>query len=75
MTPAQSKEWIEHAPTKPVIAPNLVAWIIDGDFYCATCIGRLMGRGCCVGNGVALWNYLPVPKQKCACCDKQLAAG
>ena len=50
--------WLEHAPAKTAPAPDgLNGWTADGVTICSACAGRLLDRGCRLGEKVApIWD-------------------
>lgn len=58
------KRFLEHAPRDPgTMAPDLVGWWITCDdglrYLCARCAGRIMARGCSIGQCEAVWDVSP----------------
>lgn len=45
-TIADLKDWIEHAPKVECKAPDLIGWVGELGFVCATCASRITARGC-----------------------------
>ena len=55
MNIATLREWLEHSPPAAAVSafpPDLSGFMADGIEICAECSGRLMARGCRLGDKV-----------------------
>jgi hypothetical protein len=65
------REALEYAPAEPArTAPDLLGVLLpSGDFLCACCVGRLIGRGCGhLVRGEQVWTDRWATAPACAAC-------
>ena len=64
------KQALEGCPPASAPTPELRGWNIDGVFFCAGCISRLVARGVMFAPAIPVWADDPDEGARCHGCER-----